>query len=169
MSKNAPPPAKAKYTRRGGLFPKRLDEVVKRATQPLMDERGKLYGALLRDWPSIVGTVRAAQTRPQKLHWPSAQANGSTLHLDVAASLAPELAYETEQLLEQCARYFGYRAITRVVLHPSHQLSATPKAAAPASVQQATTSTAEAPRDMMEILQRMRQRIASSDKPESTR
>lgn len=168
MSKHAPATSKPKYSRRGGLFPKRLDEVVKRATQPLMDERGKLYGALLRDWPSIVGATRAAQTRPQKLHWPNAQANGATLHLDVAASLAPELAYETEQLLEQCARYFGYRAIARVVLHPSHQLSAAPKAAPPPTAQPTSTTT-DAPRDMMDILQRMRQRIASSDKPESTR
>ena len=36
-----------KSLRRGGLFPKRIDEVVKLATQPLMDERGKLYLSLI--------------------------------------------------------------------------------------------------------------------------
>lgn len=153
-----------KSPRRGGLFPKRIDEVVKLATQPLMDERGKLYGALLRDWPSIVGTARSGLTRPQKLHWPAREAHGATLHLEVAASFAPELAYETETLLEQCARYFGYRAITRIVLHPSHHLvPPKPKPAAAAAPTPAKKS-GDAPRDMMEILHRMRQRIAEDDK-----
>ncbi|PZP86695.1 MAG: hypothetical protein DI582_02025 [Azospirillum brasilense] len=163
MSKPTP---QKKPARRGGLFPKRIDEVVKLATQPLMDERGKLYGALLRDWPSIVGAARATSMRPQKLHWPAREAHGATLHLEVAASLAPELAYETETLLEQCARYFGYRAIARIVLHPSHQLVVpTPKPkpvdAPPAAAPQ---KSSDAPRDMMEILHRMRQRIAEDDK-----
>lgn len=143
--------------RRGSLFPKTLGDVVKQATKPLMDKQGKLYGALLRDWAVIVGPERAKTTRPQCLKWPNQQAEGAVLHLDVAAALAPELAYETEQMLEQCARYFGYKAIARIVIHPSHQFTKTAEKTAPAK--QAGT-----PSDMMDILQRMRQRIAGGDK-----
>lgn len=145
--------------RRGSLFPKTLGDAIKHATKPLMDKQGKLYGALLRDWPTIVGPERAKNTRPQCLKWPNQQAEGAVLHLDAAASIAPELQYETAQMLEQCARYFGYKAIARIVIHPSHELGAQQAATKPAPVK-----TEVAPTDMMEILHRMRQRIAGDDK-----
>lgn len=147
--------------RRGSLFPKTLGDVVKQATKPLMDKQGKLYGALLRDWPTIVGAERAKNTRPQCLKWPNQTAEGAVLHLDAAASIAPELQYETSQILEQCARYFGYRAIARIVIHPSHQFAKTPE-------KPVVAKPSSGPSDMMDILQRMRQRIAGDDKPEST-
>ena len=153
--------------RRGSLFPRALGDVVKTATQPLMDAQGKLYGALLRDWAVIVGAERAKNTRPQCLKWHNAKAEGAVLHLDVSRAVAPELAYETEQMLEQCARYFGYRAITRIVIHPSHAFTTQPVVAAKpkpeASAGEATPNT------MMDILQRMRQRIAEDDKRDESR
>lgn len=168
--------------RRGSLFPRTLGDVVKKATQPLMDSQGKLYGSLLRDWGVIVGPERAHTTRPQCLKWPNAQASGAVLHLDVAAAIAPELAYETEQLLEKCARYFGYRAIARIVIHPSHNFVTPVKAGAPAAKAVTATPPAatqdsrlpanqenEGPADMMDILQRMRQRIAGGDKRDAPR
>jgi hypothetical protein len=168
--------------RRGSLFPRTLGDVVKKATQPLMDQQGKLYGALLRDWATIVGPERARTTRPQCLKWPNAQADGAVLHLDVAAAIAPELAYETEQLLEKCARYFGYRAIARVVIHPNHEmggqktdLAKSPRERREAIAQHAQPSEATktnhvgSPADMMDILQRMRQRIAGGDKRDESR
>ncbi len=156
--------------RRGSLFPKTLGDAVKKATQPLMDKQGKLYGALLRDWATIVGPERAKTTRPQCLKWPNQNAEGAILHLDVAAAIAPELAYETEQLLEKCARYFGYKAIDRIVIHPNHSLSG--QQAAPAKsprerrqvVAQDVRADEATPNTMMDILQRMRQRIAGDDK-----
>lgn len=117
MSETAP---KKKEYRKRRLFPRSIDEVVKDATKPMMHKQGKLYGALLRDWAKIVGTERAAVTRPQRLQFPANDASGATLHLDVRPAAAPELAYAMEQMLEQCARYFGYRAITRIVIHASH-------------------------------------------------
>lgn len=139
------------------LFPRTLDEVVKSATKPLMDKQGKIYGALLRDWALIVGPQRARDIRPQRLQWPAKDASGAVLHLAVRAAKAPEYAYETEQLLEQFARHFGYRAIERVVLHPAHDFAAE-------EVKKPTAPATETPRDMMEILQRLRQRIAGDDK-----
>jgi hypothetical protein len=145
--------------RKGRLFPRSIDEVVKQATKPLMDRQGKLYSALLRDWATIVGPARAKTTRPQKLHWPTKDATGAVLHLSVKSSSAPEMQYETQQIIEQCARYFGYRAIDRIVVHATPTGFDTPVKNAPA------TATAS-PSDMMEILQRMRQRVAGDDKSE---
>ena len=150
--------------RRGSLFPKRIDEVVKQATKPLMDKQGKLYGALLRDWPSIAGE-RAGYTRPQRLQWPTKDASGAVLHLAVSAARAPEMAYETGLLIEQCARYFGYRAIARVVIHPSHDFAPTKPEPKPAPENK--NDGTKTPASMTDILARMRQRIAGDDKRES--
>ena len=100
-------PAKKPYRKRH-LFARSVMEVVKEATKPLMTKQGKLYGALLRDWPQIVGPERAAVTRPQRLQFPTQEASGAILHLAVRPAIAPEFAYVQEQVLDQCARYFGY-------------------------------------------------------------
>lgn len=113
-------PAPKKQFRKRRLFPRTLQEVVRDATKPLMSKQGKLYGALLRDWAQIVGVERAAVTRPDRLQFPTTETSGAVLHLHARPAAAPELAYATEQMLEQCARYFGYRAIERIVIHANH-------------------------------------------------
>ena len=162
--------------RKRRLFPRSLNEVVKDATKPLMTKQGKLMGALLADWQRIVGPERAAIARPERLQFPSKEASGAVLHLAVRPAAAPELAYATEQLLEQCARYFGYRAIARIVLHASYQgftesEDARPKARAPSPKTPAPAPLPESiPKEMREILGRIATHVASaSDKPESKR
>ncbi len=110
----------AKTYRKRRLFARSVAEVVKEATKPFMSHQGKIYGALLRDWPTIVGEQRAQVTRPQRLQFPTNEASGAILHIEARPSAAPELGYASEQMLEQCARYFGYRAISRIVIHASH-------------------------------------------------
>lgn len=135
--------------RKRRLFPRRLDEVVKLATQPVMDKQGKLYGALLRDWKQIAG-ARASYCKPMRLQFASKDAAAATLHLEVSAARAPELHYETEQLIELCARYFGYRAIDRIVVHASHAMSE--KKPEPAAL-------SDVPQNMRDVLSRLRARI----------
>lgn len=148
--------------RKTHLFARSLDEVVKVATKPMMDKQSKLYSALLANWPAIVGSERARVTRPGRLQFPTKDAHSATLHLDVHPAKAPEMHYASEQILEQCARYFGYRAIQRIVFHPCYDL---PMAAEPQKPRKTDLSTA-APADLSEVLQRMRQRIMSGT-PES--
>lgn len=152
-------PKKPEYRKRH-LFARSLDEVVKVATKPMMDKQGKIYSALLSNWSTIVGADRAKVTRPQRLQFPHTDAAGATLHIDVHPAKAPEMHYAQEQMLEQCARYFGYRAIERLVFHPCHDLVKNTAVEAPKPV-----PTAPDPTDLREVLQRMRQRIMSGAKP----
>ena len=145
---------KKKEYRKRHLFARSLSDVVKTATKPMMDKQGKLYSALLTNWPAIVGPERAAVTRPGRLQFPTHEATGATLHLDVHPARAPEMQYALEQVMEQCARYFGYRAITRITCHPAHDMALPPAPEKPAEI------VAE-PADLREVLQRMRQRIMS--------
>ena len=112
-------PTKKPFRKRH-LFARTVSDVVKEATKPLMSKQGKLYGALLRDWAQIVGVERARVTRPERLQFLNAETTGAILHIRARPSAAPELAYAHEQILEQCARYFGYRAIDRMVIHATH-------------------------------------------------
>jgi hypothetical protein len=160
-----------KVFRKRRLFPRALDDVVKEATKPLMNKQGKVYGALLRDWAQIVGTERAAVTRPDRLQFPTNEANGATLHILARPAAAPELAYATEQMLEQCARYFGFRAVNRIVIHASHDVGASQdmteqKPAIPKKQHNAVSSTipATAPTDMRDVLNRIAQHVSPSDK-----
>jgi hypothetical protein len=162
-------PAKKPYRKRH-LFARSVMDVVKEATKPLMTKQGKLYGALLRDWPQIVGTDRAHVTRPERLQFPTTEASGAILHLAVRPAVAPELAYVQEQLLEQCARYFGYRAITRIVIHATHEgfseaEETTTPIAVPAPSSPAKPLPASIPSDMRSVLERISTHLASpSDK-----
>ena len=145
--------------RKRHLFARSLNEVVKNATKPLMDKQGKLYGALLANWTQIVGEERAASTRPAKLQFPTKEgATGATLHLNVNPAKAPELQYELEPMIEQCARYFGYRAITRIICHPDHKMLGKTVTPAP-QLAPKSPAVADGPRDMRELLHRMRERI----------
>jgi hypothetical protein len=181
MSTTASPPKKVFRKRR--LFPRSLKEAVTDATKPLMDKQGKIYSALLRDWVRIVGEKRAAVSKPDRLQFSPTGDNTAVLHLKVRPAAAPELTYATEQMLEQCARYFGYRAITRMVLHPAHELvpaddaaitalQATARASgsAPTSAITSAMLSTDVPPEMRGVFERLAQHIASaSDKKDETR
>ncbi|MDX2095874.1 MAG: DUF721 domain-containing protein [Alphaproteobacteria bacterium] len=161
--------AAKKPFRKRRLFARSVSEVVKEATQPLMHKQGKLYSALLSDWPQIVGAERARVTRPERLQFPTNEASGATLHLSARPAAAPELVYAQEQMLEQCARYFGYRAITRLIIHATHEgfaaTDATPTPPPRTAEAPALTLPGSLPADMRQALERLSTHLASaSDK-----
>jgi hypothetical protein len=161
-------PTKKPFRKRH-LFARSVQDVVKEATKPLMSKQGKLYGALLRDWVQIVGSERASVTRPERLQFPTADASGAILHLAARPSAAPEMTYAHEQILEQCARYFGYRAIARIVIHATHEGFDTMPAPAPMAMPAATAVASPLPQsipnEMRGVLERISSHLAStSDK-----
>ena len=162
-----------KTFRKRRLFPRSLKEAVTDATKPMMDKQGKLYSALLRDWVTIVGEKRAAVTKPDRLQFATHEGQGATLHLHVRPAAAPELTYATEQMIEQCARYFGYRAITRIMLHPTHHLfdvAAAKSVNKPVSAAPAKALPSNLSPEMRGVFERLASHLASaSDKKDETR
>lgn len=152
--------------RRFRLFPRSMQDVVKDATAPMMKKEGKLYGALLRDWVQIIGPERAAYLKPERIQFARGEnADGAVLHLSVASAKAPEMTYEEAQVLESLARYFGYRAIARLVLHASHDFDLPNDEPAP----QATASTPIAPlpealpSELRAVFARMQKHVVAKD------
>ena len=148
-------------SRKRRLFPRALGEVVRAATDPILEKRSSLVTTLLRDWHLIVGTERAAIARPMKVLFSRGDENTSaTLHLEVDAAHAAEFPYYEAQILEQIARYSGYKAITRLVVHADYTPRA--KAAAPPTPRaDATPDTAAL--DIKSILERMKKQLALKD------
>jgi len=111
------------HYRKRRLFPRTLDEVVKVTTKPMLDAQGNFTIRLMRDWTEIVGREAARSMQPKKVIFPKTEATGGILHLSVAPELAPEIQYRLEAIIEQIARYTGFKAVERIILHADHTLS----------------------------------------------
>lgn len=113
--------------RRGGLFPSSLGRLTDMLVKPALKKRGFAEHRLLTDWPMIVGEECARFATPKKLSFPRSTENGraeegGTLHVDVLSAYALELQYQQPAILEKITQYFGYRAITRIVMHQTQNM-----------------------------------------------
>jgi len=90
-----------------------LGAVTKRA----FARRGLTGADLARQWPAIVGHDLAAQCRPRQLRFPrSGESIDGRLTLRVAPGWALEVQHLEPLVLERINGYFGYRAVSRLVL-----------------------------------------------------
>ena len=101
--------------RRRAHAPRAIAETVDRLTRPHFAKRGFAAGAIVREWPLIVGEALARQTLPERIAYPPGMRIDGTLHLRVGSgSLAAELQHLEPVLLERICGYFGYPAVSRI-------------------------------------------------------
>jgi len=113
--------------RRGGLFPTALSKLTQEITKPALKKRGFAEHRLLTDWPMIAGEECARFTCPIKVSYPrngeqERTQEAGTLHVEVLSAWALEMQYQQPVILERITQYFGYRAITRIVLHQTQKM-----------------------------------------------
>jgi hypothetical protein len=90
---------------------------VERVTRPVFGRHGFVNGALVVDWPAIVGSAVAAHTLPLRIKFPPRVRAEGTLVVKVASSaFATELQHLEPLILERINGYFGYRAVARLNL-----------------------------------------------------
>ena len=100
-----------------GRHVRAIAEVVDPLTRPAFAKRGMVDGALVRDWPVIVGPVLAAQSAPVRVAYRARERREGTLLLRVVSgSLAAELQHLEPLVVERVNGYFGYRAVARLRL-----------------------------------------------------
>lgn len=83
--------------------------------------RGFAEGAVIRDWPEIVGPLLAAGTLPERIAYPRGQRAGGLLHLRVAsAAVATEVQHLEPLIIDKINGYFGYGAVAglRLIQRP---------------------------------------------------
>ncbi len=103
--------------RHRGRGPRALAEAVAGITGSVFGRRGFAGGAVLNDWPAIVGPGLAAHTLPERIVRGTGKPAGGVLHLRVdSGALATELQHLEPLLIERVNGYFGYRAVSRLKL-----------------------------------------------------
>ncbi len=100
-----------------GRGPRALAATVAKITRPLFSRRGFADGAVVSEWPAIVGAHFAAHSAPEKIVPGSGGGAEGTLHVRIdSGSLAVELQHLEPLLIERINGYFGYRAVARLKL-----------------------------------------------------
>ncbi|HYC04116.1 MAG TPA: DciA family protein [Azospirillaceae bacterium] len=94
--------------------PHRLGRHVTTIAGKALGRHGLAFGALITDWPSIVGERLASQTSPAKLQFPQGKREEATLTIAVSGAAAPLVMHEEPQLLQRINGFFGYRAVSRI-------------------------------------------------------
>ena len=115
MTKDANETPNKIRSRRRARAPEALGVAVEKITKPLFGKRGLADGAIVRNWPAIVGAAFAGGTSPEKLSFPSGERSGGPLHLRVASgAIATQIQHDEPVILERINGYFGYRAVARI-------------------------------------------------------
>ena len=92
--------------------PRALSKAIGSITRPIFAKRGFADGAILSEWPEIAGSLLAAHTAPEKIHYPRNVKTNGILRLRVdSGSFALEVQHLEPQLIERINRYFGYKAV----------------------------------------------------------
>ncbi|API57941.1 hypothetical protein BSL82_00350 [Tardibacter chloracetimidivorans] len=77
---------------------------------------GFVQSSVVSRWPEIVGDRYSEVSAPDSIRFPSGERDGGTLTLVVEGAFAPLLQQVTPEIIERVNRFFGYRAVSRVVL-----------------------------------------------------
>ncbi|WP_207456246.1 DciA family protein [Azospirillum sp. SYSU D00513] len=96
--------------------PRRIGQTVPEVAGKVLGKRGLAFGALITDWPSIIGHQLSLRTAPDKLSFPRGKREDATLHIRAMGAIALELQHLEPQIIERINSFFGYRAVARIRL-----------------------------------------------------
>lgn len=83
-------------------------------------KRGFAELRLLTEWRVIVGEALARVCRPIRVSYKGRTTGlGATLYVAAEGARAPELAMQEPQIIERVNRFYGYRAISRLMIDQS--------------------------------------------------
>lgn len=103
-------------SQRRGLAP--VGAMVARVTRPLFRRRGFAEGAIITDWPAIVGPHLASIATPERLAFERGKRDQGTLAVRVASAFGPEVQHLSTQIVEKVNVHFGYPAVARLKILP---------------------------------------------------
>jgi hypothetical protein len=104
--------ADAAKTRRRGGGPRAIAGSLTQVTREVFGRRGLADGAILNDWPLIVGEHLARHSLPEKVQFPRGTRAGGTLYLRIDnGSMATELLHLEPLVIERINGYFGFKAV----------------------------------------------------------
>ena len=88
-----------------------------RVTRPVFGRHGFAEGALVTDWPAIVGAAIAHHALPVRIRFPAGERSGGTLIVKVSSgAFALEMQHLEPLILQRINGYFGWNAVGRLRL-----------------------------------------------------
>lgn len=103
--------------KRGSAGPRAIAETTARLTRKQLGRRGFAEGALVSEWPLIVGSALGDATLPLRIRFPKGERTGGTLMLRVSSGAwATQIQHQEPLMVERINSYFGYRAVARLAI-----------------------------------------------------
>ena len=138
-------------------------------TRPLFGKRGFIHGALVTDWPAIVGSAMATHTLPLGIRFPKGERTNGVLEIKVASSaFAPQINHLEPLVIQRVNGYFGWKAVEKLKLRhgplPPAPRPAVRKVAILPPVEGAVLDQVEDP-ELRAALQRLGAHLVSPVKP----
>lgn len=87
---------------------------------------GFVQSAVVSRWHEIVGPRYAEASAPESIRFPAGRRDEGTLTLTVESAFAPMLQQVVPEVMERVNRFFGYRAVVRVILRHGQIASVKP-------------------------------------------
>lgn len=87
---------------------------------------GFVQSAIVSRWKEIVGDQYAGVSAPESIRFPQGKRSDGTLNLLVARAHAPMMQHVEPIIMERVNRFFGYTAVTRVILRQGDIARPTP-------------------------------------------
>ena len=113
------------------LFPKTLSSCIEPLTRPVLKSQGLAGSRLLSQWQEVVGEAMAARSYPAKLSFPRGKTTDGTLTIAVENGFATEIQHMMPIILERLATYYGYKAVSRIIISHSYAQTQKPKPVKP--------------------------------------
>ncbi len=140
-----------------------------RVTRPVFGKHGFAGGALVVDWPAIVGSAVASHTLPVRIKFPPKERAEGALVVKVdSGAFALEMQHLEPLILERINGYFGWKAVARLKLVqgplPEPPKRAKAASAAPGRLSQDISARLDAVEDpdLREALARLGRRLTNS-------
>jgi hypothetical protein len=153
---------------------RRLGDLLERCLSPTLARQGFASTELVTRWPEIAGAEIAAHAEPVKISWPRGHqadaAEPATLLLRVEGPTAIEIQHLSGVILERVNRFFGWRAIGKIVLRQAPLVRRSRPAVAAAPTAEATsriaaTLTDIADEDLRQALARLGAAVDANRRP----
>lgn len=77
---------------------------------------GFIQSAIITRWPEIVGERLAQASTPDSIRFPHGRKQDGVLTLTVRGAHAPMMSHVTPEIIERVNRFFGYAAVSRIVI-----------------------------------------------------
>lgn len=109
---------------------KNFNNLLRKIATPICQRYGFVAATLLMDWDVIVGEKFARLCQPQKIVFPLHKKTNGLLYIGTSSAFAPELSYLEAMIIDKVNKYFGYKAVERLIIR--HKKTAPPPKKYPA-------------------------------------